>query len=416
MNGDVPHQKNIVEDRVETCAHCGAENPPGLLLCLECGRDPVSGRDLFAPPEIPTPDELTAPSLLSTSSEMAITLGDPIQVPEIVSPSSELTVTLPDPIQVPDPLPIPTPEDFAAPPPQPPLVPPPLYLAPPTEPKDLAPVLSPGPRWTIGLVGMRVLAVLGVGAAASLATLNLPGGVCLGSLWLAALVLWMAVMSARRGESRSTATGARRRLVTSLGQRLFEITPGAAKEQLAQLPIVQVPPLTQPASHLIYLNSAGDRSSQLTQVLLGTMCTLVAGDHIELATQTYDVLTASPLRQRVETIKRAAVSGRMLYVGTGYLEKLILDQLRQTSTPSARDLVGDVLRRAGADLLDRIAADVGESSSDQVQDPEAPDLDAQVAAMREFCQELKTLNPELYEQLTQEVEEAVRGFFQVYRG
>jgi hypothetical protein len=263
---------------------------------------------------------------------------------------------------------------------------------------------------------MLVLAFLGLGAAASLATLNLPGGACLGSLWLVALVLWMAIMSARRGESRSTATGARRRLVTSLGQRLFEITPGAAREQLAQLPIVRTLPLTQPASHLIYLNSTGDRSSQLTQVLLGTMCTLVAGDHIELATQTYDVLTASPLRQQVETIKRAAVSGRTLYVGAGYLEKLILEQLRQTSRPSARDLVTSVLRQAGADVLDRIAADVGEASSVQAQDPEAPDLDAQVAAMREFCEELKALNPELYERLTQEVEEAVRGFIRVSGG
>jgi hypothetical protein len=347
---------------------------------------------------------------------MIVTLPDPIQVPELISPSSELTVTLPDPIQVPDPLPIPTLEDFAVPPPQPPLVPPPLYLAPPMEPKDLAPVLSPGPRWTIGLVGMLVLAFLGLGAAASLATLNLPSGVCLGSLWLAALVLWMGVMSAQRGESRSTATGARRRLVTSLGQRMFEITPGAAEEQLAQLPIVRTLPLTQPASHLIYLNSTGDRSSQLAQVLLGTMCTLVAGDHIELATQTYDVLTASPLRQHVETIKRAAVSGRTLYVGAGYLEKLILDQLRQTSAPSARDLVTGVLRQAGTDVLDRIAADIGDPSSGQAQDPEAPDLDAQVAAMREFCEELQALNPELYERLTQEVEESVRGFLRAPGG
>jgi len=256
---------------------------------------------------------------------------------------------------------------------------------------------------------LLLLALLGLGSAASFATLNLPAGVCLGSLWLAATVLWMGVVSARRGESRSTATGARRRLVTSLGQRLFEITPGAAKEQLAKLPIVQVPSLSQPASHLFYLNSAGGRTSQLTQVLLGTMCALVAGDHIELATQTYDVLTASPLRQNLETINRAAVSPRTLYVGAGYLEKIILQQLRRTTTPSARDLVTAVLRQAGADLLDRIAAETGEAAP--AQDSETPDLDAQVAALREFCQELKTLNPELYEQLTREVEEAVNGFF-----
>jgi hypothetical protein len=260
---------------------------------------------------------------------------------------------------------------------------------------------------------MVLVSLLGLGAVASFASLNLPGGVCLGSLWLAAAVLWLGLVSLRGGESHSTATGARRRLVISLGRRLFEITPGATKEQLAQLPIAQVPPLTQPASHLIYLNSAGDRTSQLTQVLLGTMCALVAGDHIELATQTYDVVTASPLRQSQETVNRTAVLRRTLYVRAGYLEKLILQQLRRTSTPSARDLAADVLRQAGADLLDRVAADLGEAPP--TQDVEAPDLDAQVAALREFCQDFEAFNPELYEQLSQEVEEAVRNFLRTSR-
>lgn len=394
MNEDATDQVKSIEEQVETCAHCGEENPPGLLLCLACGRNPTSGRDLFAPPEIPTPGEPPAPSL--------------------VSPSSELTITLPAPIQVPDPLPIPTMEDFAALPPQPPLVPPPLYRAAPPEPKDLTPVLSPGPRWTIGLVGLALVSLLGLGSVASFASLNLPGGVCLGSLWLAGAVLWLGLISLRRGESRSTATGARRRLVISLGQRLFEITPSATKEQLAQLPIVQVPQLTQPASQLIYLNSAGDRTGQLTQVLLGTMCALVAGDHIELASQTYDMLTTSPLRHSQETVNRTAVFRRTLYVGAGYLERLILQQLRHTtSTPSARDMAAGVLRQAGADLLDRIAADSGEAPP--AQDAEAPDLDTQVAALREFCNELKAFNPELYEQLSQEVEEAVRGFLRAPR-
>jgi hypothetical protein len=254
---------------------------------------------------------------------------------------------------------------------------------------------------------------LGLAAVASFASLNLPGGGCLGSIWLATAVLWLGLVSLRRGESRSTATGARRRLVISLGRRLFEIAPSATKEQLAQLPIVQIPPLTQPASHLLYLNSSGDRTSQLTQVLLGTMCALVAGDHIELANQTYDVVTASPLRRSQETVNRTAVTGRTLYVGTGYLEKVILQQLRRTSTPSARDLAADVLRQAGADLLDRVSADLGHAPA--AQDTEAPDLDAQVAALREFCQEFKAFNPELYEQLSGEVEEAVQSFLRTSR-
>jgi len=399
-----------VKEKVKACAHCGAENPPGLLLCMECGRDPISGRDLFAPPEIPMPGEPLAPGGISTNQELTITVPDPYQVPDPLSiPSLELAITMPDPIQVPDPLPIPTMEDFATPPPQPPLVPPPLYRAPPTEPKHLAPVLSPGPRWAIGLVGLVLVSLLGLGAAASLASLNLPGGVCLGSLWLIAAVLWLGLISLRGGESHSTATGARRRLFISLGQRLFESTPSAIKEQLAQLPVVQVPQLTQPASHLIYLNSTGDRKSQLAQVLLGTMCALVAGDHIGLASQTYDMLTTSPLRRSQETVNRTAVFRRTLYVGAGYLERLILQQLHHTtSTPSARDLAAGVLRQASTDLLDRISTDSSEAPP--VQETEAPDLDAQVTALREFCNELKAVNPTLYEQLSQEVEEAVQDF------
>jgi hypothetical protein len=384
-SGDNP---KIIEEQVKTCAHCGAENPPGLLLCMTCGRDPTSGRDLFAAPEVPFPAEAPAPWL--------------------VSPSFELTISLPDPIQVPDPLPIPSVEDFAALPPQPPLVPPPVYRAAPPEPKALAPVLSPGPRWTVGLVGLVVLMALGLGAAASLATLNLPGGLCLGGLWLVLVIPWLAIMSARRGETRSTATGARRQLVISLGQRLFESTPSATKEQLAKLPVKQVPPLTQPASHLIYLSSTGGRAGQLTQVLLGTLCALVAGDHVGLATQTYDVLTASPFRQSQDTVQRTAVFPRTLYVGTGYLEKIVLKQMRRTNTPTARELVADVLHQAGADLLERIAADVGGDSA--AQDAQAPDLDTQMTALREFCEELKALNPELYEQLVGDVEEAVQSF------
>jgi hypothetical protein len=71
------------------------------------------------------------------------------------------------------------------------------------------------------------------------------------------------------------------------------------------------------------------------------------------------------------------------------------------------------LRQAGADLLDRVAADLGEAPP--TQDVEAPDLDAQVAALREFCQEFEAFNPELYEHLSQEVEEAVRNFLRTSR-
>ena len=104
---------------------------------------------------------------------------------------------------------------------------------------------------------------------------------------------------------------------------------------------------------------------------------------------------------------------RTLYIGAGYLEKLILQQLRRTSTPSARDLAADVLRQAGADLLDRVAADLGEAPP--TQDVEAPDLDAQVAALREFCQEFEAFNPELYKQLSGEVEEAIHDFLRIPR-
>jgi hypothetical protein len=99
---------------------------------------------------------------------------------------------------------------------------------------------------------------------------------------------------------------------------------------------------------------------------------------------------------------------RTLYVGTGYLEKLVLQQLRQSTSPSAGDLAAGVLQQAGADLLDRIMADISQAAP--AESEEAPDLDAQMAALREFCEELKTLNPELHEQLTQEVEAAIRDF------
>jgi hypothetical protein len=414
VNEDATGQVKLVKEKVEPCAHCGAENPPGLLLCLECGRDPISGRDLFAPPEIPVPGEPPAPGQVSPTQELPITVPDPIQVPGPFIPSLELSITMPEPIRVPDPLPIPTMEDFAAPPPQSSLIPPPMYHASPTEPKYLAPVLSPGPRWAVGLVGLVLVSLLGLGAVSSFASLNLPGGVCLGSLWLVAAVLWLGLISLRGGESRSTATGARRRMVISLGQRLFVKIPSATKEQLAQLPIVRVPPLTQPASHLIYLNSTGDRTSQLAQVLLGTMCALAAGDHIELASQSYKMLTTSPLGRSQEAVNRTAVFRRTLYVGAGYLERLILQQLRHTtSTPSARDLAVGVLRQAGADLLDRIAVD--SDKTPPVQDADAPDLDTQLAALREFCQELKAFNPKLYEQLSGEVEEAVNDFLRTSR-
>lgn len=377
-----------IEERIQVCAHCGAPNPPGLLLCLACGRDPVSGRDLFAPPQIPTP-------------------------PSSLGLSYNLTVTMPDPILVPDPLPVPTMEDFIAPPARAHPVPPPTFRAPPPNPREMAPLLSPLPRWTIGFIGLAALALLGMGTAGSLVALNLPGGICLGSLWLALAIVWLGIIFARRGESLSRTTGARRRLVTALGQRLFEITPGPARDQRAQRPGGQIASLSQPASQLVYLASMGERSGQLTQVLLGTLCALAAGDHVDLATQTYDVLTASPLRRRFETVRRTVVSRRALYTGAGYLEKLILDHLRHTPTAGARELAAAVLRQAGADVLERIAAETG--SVPPPGEGEASDLDAQVAALRAFCDELKALNPDLYAQLSQDVEETVHAFLRAAR-
>ena len=137
MNENTPDQVKTVEERVEACAHCGAENPPGLLMCLECGREPASGRDLFASPEVPMPGEGPTPEQLSPSQELIVTLPDPIQVPGPFIPSQELNVTLPDRIQVPDPLPIPTVEDFAALPPQ--------------QPGMLQPGVMPGARVLVSL-------------------------------------------------------------------------------------------------------------------------------------------------------------------------------------------------------------------------------------------------------------------------
>jgi hypothetical protein len=265
----------------------------------------------------------------------------------------------------------------------------------------------------IGFIGLATLALLGMGAAGSFIALNLPGGICLGSLWLVLAVVWLGIVFARRGESFNRATGARRRLVTALGQRLFEITPGSAREQRARLPGGQVPTLSQPASQLVYLSSAGERSGQLTQLLLGTLCALAAGNHLDLATQTYDVLTASPLRRHVEAVKRTVVSRRTLYVGAGYLEKLIVEQLHQTPSASARELVAAVLRQAGADLLERIAAETSAVPPPAAE--ETSDLDAQVAALRAFCDELKALNPDLYAQLGKDVEETVHAFLRAAR-
>jgi hypothetical protein len=388
MNNDVIERAKAIEEHVEICANCGAENPPGLLMCLACGRNPATGRDLFAPPDIPIPDEPPEPLLASSISE--------------------LTVTLPEPIQVPDPLPIPTQEDFVAPPRQPYPRPPLVYRAPPPLPKDTAPLLSPLPRWSIGLLGLAVSVLLGLGTIGSLVTLNLPGSLCLGSLWLAITVIWLGIVLARRGDSRSQTTGAHRRLIKTLGQRLFEITPGPAKEQRVQPPMTQGSPFTHAGSELIYWSSTGDRTQQLTQLLLGTLCTLAADDNLELATQTYEVLTASPLKSSVETVKRTVVSRHILYVGAGYLENLIFEHLRRSPKTSVRDLTRGVLHQAGTDLLDHIAAEIADTSSSQ-QD-EAPDLEAQIAALREYCDQLKSLNPDLYEQLTQEVEETVRDF------
>jgi hypothetical protein len=278
----------------------------------------------------------------------------------------------------------------------------------------MSPVLSRLPRWMVGLLGLGLLFFLGTGLAGSVATFNVPNTICLGSVWIGTAVVWLGIMLARRGESRSSVTGARRRLVKTLGQRLFEITPRAAKEQRAQLPAVRVPPLVQPASQLLYLSGAGDRAGQLTQVLLGTLCALVAGDHLELATQTFDVLTAGPLRHKLETVTKTAVSRRALYIGAGHLEKLICQHLRQSPTTSIRDLTAGVLRQAGGDLLDLIFAQISETSSTQTETPspgaeDGPDLDTQVAALREYCDQFKALNPELYQQITQEVEEAIRN-------
>jgi hypothetical protein len=388
MNNDMVEQVKAIEEHVEICANCGAENPPGLLLCLACGHNPTTGRDLFAPPDIPIP------------------AGPP--EPLIVLSSSELAITLPEPIQVPDPLPIPTQEDFVAPSHQPYPKPTLVYRASPPLPKDMVPLLRPLARWSIGLLGLAVLTLLGLGTIGSLVTLNLPGSICLGSLWLATAVGWLGIVSARRGDSRSQTTGARRRLIKTLGQRLFEITPGPAKEQRVQQPAIQGSSFTYVGSELIYWSSTGEPSQQLMQLLLGTLCALVAGDNLELATQTYDVLTASPLKSSVDKVKRTVVSRHALYVGAGYLENLILEQLRRSPSVSVRDLTSNVLRQAGTDLLDRIAAEIADTSSSQQN--EAPDLVAQVAALREYCDQLKSLNPDLYEQLTQEVEEAVRDF------
>jgi len=264
----------------------------------------------------------------------------------------------------------------------------------------------------VGLIGLGILAFLGLGAAGSLATLNLPGGICLGSLWLVTAPVWLGLMLARRGETRSQITGARRRLVTVLGQRLFEIAPGPAREQRAQLPKAQIPSLTRPASQLLYLSSSGDRIQQLIQLIQGTLCALVAGNHLELATQTFEVLTASPVKRRVETVKKTAVSRRALYTGAGYLENLILEQLRRSPTSSVRELITEVLRQAGHDLLERVA-ETAESLPPST--GEAHDLDAQLAALHDFCEQFQALNPELNELLTREVNEAVRDFVRLGR-
>jgi ribosomal protein L40E len=388
VNEEAVEPRKDVKQQVEVCAHCGAENPPGLLLCLECGRSPSTGRDLFAAPDVPVPDQSPLP--VQTFS------------------ASELTVNLPDPIEVPEPLPIPTLENFVAPPPQPHPTPPPVYRAPPSRPKKLVPLLGPLPRWIIIVLGLGVLTLVGLGIVGSIVTYNLPGGVCLGSVWLFLAIGWLAIVLARRGDSRNETTGAYRRLVTSFGRRLFEITPQQAREQRARLPAKQAPAVLQPASQLLYLASGGDRMGQLAQVMLGTLCALVAGEQIELMTQTYDVLTASPLRESIRTIKRAAVTERTLYVGAGYLESLIMEQLRHSPTTSARDLATGVLHQAGEDLFNRIATQASQTSAPQ--SDEATDLDAQVAALRDYCEEFRALNPDLYEQLSQEVEEATREF------
>ncbi len=393
MDKDIVEQAKAVEAQVEICAHCGAENPPGLLLCLACGRNPTTGRDLFAPPDIPIPAE---------PPEALVVFSSPL-----------LTVTLPEPIQVPDPLPIPTQEDFVAPPHQPPPKPTVVYRTPPPLPKDMSPLLNPLARWSVGLFGLTVLTLLGLGTIGSLVTFNLPGGICLGSLWLVTVIVWLGILLAQQGDTRSQITGARRQLIKTLGQRLFEITPGPAREQRVQQPTTQHLPFTHVGSELIYWSSTGDHTQQLTQLLLGTLCALAAGDNLELATQTYDVLRASPLKSSFEMVKRTVVSRHVLYVGAGYLENLIFEHLRRSPMTSVRDLTSSVLRQAGTDLLDRIAAEIADASSSQ-QD-ETPDLEAQVAALREYCDQFKTLNPDLYEQLAREVEEAVGDFARTAR-
>jgi hypothetical protein len=356
-----------------------------MLLCMNCGREPVSGRDLFATPDILLPSAALA--------------------------SSELAITLPDPIHVPDPMPIPTLEEFIAPPPQPHPMPPPVYRAAPRRPKNMDPLLRPAPRWIIGLLGLGILVFLGLAAAGSIASLNLGSSVCLGSLWLLVALAWLGIVLARRGEAHSQTTGAYRRLVTSLGQRLFEITPGAARDQRAQLPSKPLPTALQPASQLMYLSSAGGRADQVSQVLLGTLCALVAGGQIELARQTYDVLTASPFSQNLKTVQRIAVSRRALYVGAGYLESLIAKQLIQSHTLGVRELAAAILRHAGADLLDRIAAQAAADSPTGAE--QAPDPDTQIAGLREYCEEFRALNPEVHAQLAQEVEEVVHSHLRV---
>ena len=380
MSKDADKSTKTAKEHVHICAHCGAENPPGLLLCLSCGRDPTTGRDLFTPPDFAA---------------------------SAAGPSYDLTVRLPEPIQVPDPLPIPEPEEFLAPPAGPQAAPSPTVLSPPPLPREMDPVLSPLPRGMILLAGLTTLAVLGAAVAASLVALNLGSAICLGSMWLALAFFWLSLVLARRGESRNMATYAQRQLVTSLGRRLFEVTPGPAVEQRVRMPGRHVLPLTQPASHLLYLSSSGGRSEQLTQVLLGTLCALVAGEHIDLASQAYDVRTAGLFQSKLESVKRTAVSRRTLYVGAGYLERLIVDQVRHAPAISVRDLAAAVLRQAGADLLERVAA---EASGAPAQPEKGPDVDAQVGALREYCEELKALNPDLVAQMAQEVEEAVRSF------
>lgn len=377
-------ESKVVKE-THTCAHCGAENPRGLLLCLTCGHEPTSGRDLFSLPEIPMPGEPFG----KLASESYFHRG----------------ITMPDSIQVPDPLPIPTMEDFVAPPPQPNPKPTAVYRASPRLPREMAPLLRPLPQWIIGLMGLGILVLLGLATAGNLAALNLPGGVCLGSIWLVMAALWLPLMLARKGEAYSLTTGVRRRLVTSMGQRLFEITPSAVVEQRAQLPITKVPSFTHAASELIYLNSSGDRSQQITDLLLGTLCALVADGNLELATRTYDVVTASPFKRSVEAFKKTAMTRRAVYIGPGYLEQLILEQLLKSPGLDARELATTILAQAGTDLLDRINASIAELPP--AQEGQAPDLDAQLAALRLFCDELKTLNPDLYEQLAKEVKEGV---------